>query len=57
MAEQGKVSEHVALIFKAFHSDDGIAYQELDSMENNDLYSELSQFAENLVVAPGVFKG
>lgn len=38
--EQNKVSEHVALIFKTFHSDDGIAYQELDSIENKDLYSE-----------------
>lgn len=38
--EQDKVSEHVALIFKTFHSDDGIAYQELDSIENKELYSE-----------------
>ena len=38
--EQNKVSEHVALIFKTFHSDDGIAYQELDSIENKDLYTE-----------------
>jgi uncharacterized protein with ParB-like and HNH nuclease domain len=38
--EQDKVSEHVALVFKAFHSDDGIAYQELDSIENKDLYTE-----------------
>ena len=39
-AEQDKISEHVALVFKAFHSDDGIAYQELDSTENTDLYTE-----------------
>ena len=38
--EQNKVSEHVALIFKTFHSDDGIAYQELDSIENKELYTE-----------------
>lgn len=38
--EQNKVSEHVALIFKTFHSDDGIAYQELDSIENKYLYTE-----------------
>jgi hypothetical protein len=39
-AEQDKVSEHIALVFKAFHSDDGIAYQELDSTENTELYTE-----------------
>lgn len=39
-AEKQKISKHVALIFKAFHSDDGIAYQELDSIENEDLYKE-----------------
>lgn len=38
--ERGKVSRHVGLIFKAFHSDDGIAYQELDSTENQSLYTE-----------------
>jgi hypothetical protein len=38
--EQDKVSEHVALVFKTFHSDDGVAYQELDSIENKDLYTE-----------------
>jgi len=27
-------------VFKAFHSDDGIAYQELDSTENQNLYTE-----------------
>jgi len=39
-SEQNKVAEHVALTFKTFHSDDGIAYQELDSIENKDLYTE-----------------
>jgi len=39
-AEQQKISKHVALVFKSFHSDDGIAYQELDSIENEDLYTE-----------------
>jgi uncharacterized protein with ParB-like and HNH nuclease domain len=39
-AEQDRVAEHVALIFKAFHADDGIGYQELDSTENTDLYTE-----------------
>ena len=38
--EQSKVAEHIALIFKTFHTDDGIAYQELDSIENKDLYTE-----------------
>lgn len=39
-AERQKVSKHVALIFKAFHSDDGVGYQELDSIENEGLYTE-----------------
>ena len=39
-SEKQKISKHVALVFKAFHSDDGIAYQELDSIENEDLYTE-----------------
>ncbi len=39
-AEQDKISEHVALAFKTFHTDDGISYQELDSIENQDLYTE-----------------
>lgn len=39
-SEQEKVSEHIALVFKAFHADDGIGYQELDSTENRDLYTE-----------------
>jgi hypothetical protein len=38
--EKERVSEHVALVFKTFHADDGISYQELDSIENPDLYNE-----------------
>jgi hypothetical protein len=38
--ERRKLSRHVGLVFKAFHSDDGIAYQELDSTENQSLYTE-----------------
>jgi hypothetical protein len=38
--EKKKISRHVGIVFKTFHSDDGISYQELDSTENNDLYSE-----------------
>jgi hypothetical protein len=40
LEERQKISKHVSLVFKAFHSDDGIAYQELDSIENEDLYTE-----------------
>jgi hypothetical protein len=35
-----KIAEHVALVVKTFHSDDGISYQELDSIENTELYKE-----------------
>ncbi len=38
--EKQKVSKHVSLVFKAFHSDDGVGYQELDGIENEDLYTE-----------------
>jgi hypothetical protein len=38
--EKQKISKHVSLVVKAFHSDDGIGYQELDSIENEDLYTE-----------------
>jgi hypothetical protein len=38
--DRQKISRHISLIFKAFHSDDGIGYQELDSIENEDLYTE-----------------
>lgn len=39
-AEQNKISEHIALSFKTFRDDDGISYQELDSIENESLYTE-----------------
>lgn len=39
-AEKQKISKHVSLVFKAFHSDDGVGYQELDSIENEGLYTE-----------------
>ena len=38
--ESEKIAEHVAIVFKTFHSDDGISYQELDSIENQQLYTE-----------------
>ncbi len=38
--ERRKISRHVGIVFKTFHSDDGIGYQELDSIENKDLYTE-----------------
>ena len=38
--EQEKIAEHVSLAFKTFRDDDGISYQELDSIENSSLYTE-----------------
>mgnify|MGYP003588714205 CR=1 FL=1 len=38
--ERRKISHHVGIVFKTFHSDDGISYQELDSIENPELYTE-----------------
>jgi hypothetical protein len=38
--EKKKVSRHVGVVFKTFQGDDGIAYQELDSIENQSLYGE-----------------
>ncbi len=38
--ESEKIAEHVSIVFKTFHSDDGIAYQELDGIENQQLYTE-----------------
>lgn len=38
--EEEKISEHISIIIKTFHSDEGISYQELDSTENTLLYSE-----------------
>lgn len=39
-AEREKIAEHVSIIFKTFHTDEGISYQELDSTENQQLYTE-----------------
>lgn len=38
--ERIKISQHIGVIFKTFHSDEGIGYQELDSIENTELYTE-----------------
>lgn len=38
--EKRRISRHVSIVFKAFQSDDGISYQELDSTENPELYTE-----------------
>ena len=38
--EEEKLKEHIALAYKVFRDDDGVAYQELDSIENSELYSE-----------------
>lgn len=38
--EKNLIGEMVSIVFKAFHSDDGISYQELDSTENPTLYTE-----------------
>jgi hypothetical protein len=38
--EQNKIAEHVALVFHTFRDDDGLAYQELDSLENAQLYTD-----------------
>lgn len=38
--EKKKVGKHVSIIFKTFHSDDGISYQELDNTEEVSLYNE-----------------
>jgi hypothetical protein len=37
--ERRKISRHVGIVFKTFQSDDGILYQELDSVENPNLYT------------------
>ena len=39
-SEKEKIAQHVSLAFKAFRDDDGISYQELDSIENSSLYTE-----------------
>jgi len=38
--ERRRISHHVGLVFQRFHSEDGITYQEVDSTDNKDLYSE-----------------
>lgn len=38
--EKHKVSRHVGLVFQLFLSEDGIGYQELDSTEDSELYTE-----------------
>jgi hypothetical protein len=38
--ERKKVSRHVGLVFKTFQADEGIVYQELDSIDNPALYTE-----------------
>ncbi len=38
--EQEKIDDIIGLVVKTFQSDDGISYQELDSTENKELYSE-----------------
>lgn len=35
-----KVRKNIAVVIQTFNSDDGISYQELDSIENEELYSE-----------------
>ena len=39
-AEKNLIGEHISIVFNAFHSDDGISYQELDSTENPTLYTD-----------------
>jgi Protein of unknown function DUF262/Protein of unknown function (DUF1524) len=38
--QRKKISRHVGLIFKTFQADEGIVYQELDSIDNPSLYTE-----------------
>jgi hypothetical protein len=39
-SEKSKVGRHISIVFKTFRDDDGIAYQELDSIEDPDRYRE-----------------
>jgi hypothetical protein len=39
-AMRAKISANLGQAFKTFHSDEGVVYQELDSIENPDLYTE-----------------
>jgi len=38
--ERGKVQEHLALVERTFKSDESITYQELDSIDNPELYGD-----------------
>jgi hypothetical protein len=38
--ERARIGRNVGLVFRTFHSDEGIGYQELDSIENPELYTE-----------------
>lgn len=39
-SDKNRIGEHIAIIFQTFRDDDGISYQELDSIENPRLYTE-----------------
>ena len=39
-ADKNLIGENISIVFNAFHSDDGISYQELDSTENPTLYTD-----------------
>ncbi len=38
--EKHKISKHISIVFQTFRTDDGISYQELDSIDNSNLYTE-----------------
>jgi uncharacterized protein with ParB-like and HNH nuclease domain len=38
--DKNLIGENISIVFNAFHSDDGIGYQELDSTENPTLYTD-----------------
>jgi hypothetical protein len=38
--ERNKIDDHLDLVRRTFQGDDGISYQELDSIENQELYTE-----------------
>ena len=38
--EKSKIARHISIVFMTFKSDDGISYQELDSTDNAELYTE-----------------
>lgn len=39
-ADRARIFRNIGQVFKTFHSDEGIGYQELDSIENPTLYTE-----------------